>query len=152
LNEFAPPRQLRRYASLLLVIAKEQVMPLFFNACPSFTADCEAYGCNPRDHLLYIEMGLLARHLIELYKSNQTAEFPAVFRIIERLHIEGDYYVKEAATIGMLESIQNIAGNNGLDPDVFVPWLGVESRKWWDQLNDFWQGKIPRVGVTIDEA
>jgi hypothetical protein len=31
--------------------------------------------------------------------------FPAVFEIIERMHLKGDHYVKEAATIGMLEGI-----------------------------------------------
>jgi len=45
-----------------------------------------------------------------LEKANRTEEFPAVFEIIERMHLEGDDYVKEAATIGMLEGIQNVAG------------------------------------------
>ena len=57
-------------------------------------------------------MGELAHHMVDLIKSNQTSEFLAVFDVIERLHIEGDHYVKEAGTIGILESIQNVASNN----------------------------------------
>jgi len=39
-----------------------------------------------------------------------------VFKVVERLHLEGDHFVKEAATIGLLEDIQNIAGNLALEP------------------------------------
>ena len=135
------------------MITKDLVMPLFLAACPSFVPPWEEYrASNPDKGLLYIDMGELAHHMVDLIKLNQTSEFSAVFDIIERLHIEGDDYVKEAATIGILESIQNVASNNGVDPEAFVPWLRTESRKWWRQLNDFWQAKIPYVGATINEA
>jgi hypothetical protein len=128
-------------------------MPLFLEACPSFGEKWEEHRAFKADEqLLYVDMGEFAHHLVELHKSNQTTEFPRVFDIIERLHIDGDHYVKEAATIGMLEGIQNVASNNGVDRRVFVPYLGKESLKWWRQLNDFWQAKIPYVGATIDEA
>ena len=92
-------------------------MPLFLNASPSFAPVWEKYrASNPDEGLLYIDMDELSHHMVDLIKSNQTDEFPAVFEIIERLHIEGDHYVKEAATIGILESIQNVASNNGVDP------------------------------------
>ena len=128
-------------------------MPLFLKACPSFAPDWEQYrAANPDEGLLYIDVSELAHHMVALIKSNQTSEFSAVFDVIERLHIEGDDYVKEAATIGVLESLQNIASNNGVDPEAFVPWLGLESRRWWRQLNDFWQAKIPYVGATINDG
>lgn len=135
------------------MITKEQVMPLFLSACSSFAPEWEKYRASyPDEGLLYIDMGELAHHMVDLIKTNQTSEFSAVFDIIERLHIEGDHYVQEAATIGILESIQNVASNNGVDPEAFVPWLRTESRRWWRQLNDFWQAKIPYVGATINEA
>ncbi len=135
------------------MITKEQVMPLFLNACPSFAPDWEKYrASNPDEGLLYIDVSELAHHMVDLIKSKQTSEFPAVFDVIERLHIDGDDYVKEVATIGVLESLQNVASNNGVDPEAFVPWLGIESRRWWRQLNDFWQAKIPYVGATINDG
>ena len=124
------------------MITKEQVMPLFLEACPSFGEKWDDHHSLYADEqLLYVDMGEFAHHLVELHKSNQTTEFRAIFDIIERLHIDGDHYVKEAATIGMLEAIQNVASNNGVDPRVFVPYLGTKSIKWWAQLNDFWQTK-----------
>jgi hypothetical protein len=135
------------------MITKGQVMPLFLSACPSFAPDWETYrATNPDEGLLYIDMSELAYHMVGLIKTNQTNEFPAVFDVIERLHIEGDDYVKEATTIGILESLQNIASNNGVDPEAFAPWLRTESRKWWHQLIEFWQARIPYVGATINEA
>lgn len=60
--------------------------------------------------------------------------------MVERWHREGDSYVKEAATIGLLEGIQNIAGNR-FDPKRFACWLKAESKRWWDKLNRFWNGE-----------
>ena len=63
-----------------------------------------------------------------------------MFRVVEVLHTDGDAYVREAATIGLLESIQNVAGNIGVDPECFVPHLEPETSKWWAKLNAFWNG------------
>jgi hypothetical protein len=134
-------------------ITKEQVMPLLLEACPSFTERWEEHRAFYDDEdLLYIDLGEFAHHLVKLHKTNQTGEFPAVFDVIERLHLDGDDYVREAATIGMLEGIQNVAGNLDVDPEVFAPYLKPESAKWWRQLNDFWDGKILNVGATENEA
>lgn len=56
--------------------------------------------------------------------------------------MEGDDYVKEAATIGMLEGIQNVAGNSRVDSKLFAKYLKLESAKRWRQLNSFWEAKI----------
>jgi len=79
------------------MITKEQVMP-FFPTRVVLRARLEKYrASNPDEGLLYIDMSELAHHMVDLIKSKQTSEFPAVFDVIERLHIEGDDYVKEAA-------------------------------------------------------
>ena len=90
-----------------------------------------AYWGDERDEkILCTDLGEFAGHIVDLYKQNQTQEFPAVFDSSERLHIESDDYVKEAAIICLLEGIQNIAGNSGIDPEVFAPYLKPESAKW----------------------
>ncbi|WP_197484622.1 hypothetical protein [Phormidesmis priestleyi] len=128
------------------MIAKDQIMPLLLEACPSFTqkwAEYRAfYECKD---LLYVELDTFVDHIVELLKTNRTDEFPAVFEIIERLHLEGDDYVREATTIGALEGIQNVARNSGTDTEEFIQYLRPESLKWWRQLNEFWTGKIPFV-------
>ena len=124
-------------------MTNDQVMPLLLSACPSFSTRWEEHRAFYEDEqLLYIDLGEFAHHLIELEKANRTEEFPAVFEIIERMHVDGDDYVKEAATIGMLEGIQNVAGNSGIDPERFAKYLKPESAKRWRQLNKFWEGKV----------
>jgi hypothetical protein len=132
------------------MITKEKVMPLLLNACPSFTEKWQkhlAYWENANS--LYHDLAEFNGHLFELFINNLIGEFSAVFEVVEKLHLEGDDYVKEAATIGLLEGIQNLAGNSGVNSEEFRQYLKPETAKWWQQLNDFWDGKIPYVGATI---
>jgi hypothetical protein len=134
-------------------ITKDQVMPLLLEVCPTFTQKWEdSRASYEGESLLYVELGAFAHHLVELHKLNRTDEFPAVFDVIERLHVEGDGYVKEAATIGLLEGMQNVAGNSGVNPEEFLEHLKPESKKWWRQLNNFWEGKVPFTGSSPHEA
>jgi len=119
---------------------------MILEACPSFR---ETWDTSPDKDLLYVVVGNLARHLLTLYRAGQTDEFKPVCETVERLHVEGDDYVRELATIGFLEGVQNVWANNGADPEDFYPFLLPESRKWWKELNDFWAGKIPRVGAGL---
>jgi hypothetical protein len=129
------------------VIERNGVMPLLLAACPSFETPWQAYVSGPvyESDLLYIHLAEFARHLVDLKRREQTAEFPDVFAAVERLHLEGDPYVAEAATIGLLEGIQNIAGNTGVAPESFVRYLEPESSRWWRRLNDFWAGGRSQV-------
>ncbi len=113
-------------------------------ACPSFipTWDqfCADWKDEPGELPLYVALGALASHLVEGMRAGTTQEFPAVFLVVERWHCEGDDYVRESATIGLLEGVQNIAGNSGVDPSLFERWLLPESHRWWLKLNRFWSG------------
>jgi hypothetical protein len=89
---------------------------------------------------LNLALGDLAHHLVEQLDAGKTNRFEAVFDVVERWHCEGDHYVKEAATIGLLEGIQNNSEHWGIDPSRFECWLKPESKRWWDKLNRFWNG------------
>jgi hypothetical protein len=137
------------------MVTKEQVMLLLLTACPSFFKRWEEQLLlyeEGDEQLLYLDLAEFADHLVELHKAHRIEEFPAVFQVVESLHLEGDHFVKEATTIGLLEGIQNQARNLGVDPEEFLQYLGAQSLRWWRQLNDFWNAKIPYVGATIDEA
>ena len=118
-------------------------MPLLMEACPSYRPPAEDQD------LLYVALGNFVRHLLQLQRQSRTLEFPEVARAIERLHVEGDHYVREAATIGLLEGIQNVWTNEGTDPELFVCHLLPVSDKWWQSLNDFWNGKSKFVGEGL---
>lgn len=132
------------------MIEQEQAMPLLLTACPSFkgrwaTYLADHYGAGD-ERLLYCELGEFSRHLIELASSGDAGELPAVFAAIERLHLEGTPYVREAATIGLLEGIQNNASHCDFDLRRLTPYLRPESAYWWQQVSDFWEGRIRFVG------
>jgi hypothetical protein len=131
------------------VIAKDEVMPLLLEECPSFREPWNAYLATPsyEPGNVYVDLGEFATHLVELMRLGSTEEFSAAFDAVERLHLEGDAFVMEAATIGLLEGIQNVSGNTGVDPAAFVPYLRPESAKWWDELDRFWDGTSPYVGA-----
>ncbi len=97
-------------------IRKIDLQPLLVAACPSFSSD-ETIS------LPYLLLGEFAHHLLALHKRNSTGDFPAVIELIERLHLEGDAYVREAATIGLLEGIQNLWMHHRIDPEEFGRFL-----------------------------
>jgi hypothetical protein len=135
-------------------ITSAEVMPLLLAACPSFSepwAKIESENTdNEYGRLHYLDSGEFAGHLVDLVVRGDIDELPAVFRVIERLHVEGDDFVRELATIGYLEAMQNVAGNEGVDPVVFEQYLLPESLRWWRGLNAFWERRIPVVS-PVDE-
>ena len=96
---------------MAVVIGESEVMPLLRAACPSFEERWRAHVSSNiyEEGLLYLDLAELARHLVELMQADTTTELPAVFEVIERLHLDGTDAVKEAATIGLLEDLQNLA-------------------------------------------
>ena len=129
------------------------MVPLLVEACPSFAHKWEIhkkeyYG--EENFLPYVALMEFCVHVVELYKAGRTQEFDEIFNVVERLHLDGDDYVREATTIGFLEGLQNRSENIGNGKADFPKFLLPESAKWWEQLNLFWDGKISYVGETIE--
>lgn len=131
------------------MIGRADVIPLLLAACTSFRERWSTVEAEKIDdevgRLHYIDAAEFARHVVDLVKAQRTEELSEVFWVIEELHVEGDQYVRELATIGYLEGFQNVSSNRGVDPVYFEPYLGPEARRWWRGLNAFWQGEIPLV-------
>lgn len=125
-------------------------MPPLLEACPSFSKRWEEFLENETEERLpYIEIGYFGHHLVDLLEQGDTREFD----IVERLHLEGDDYVRGLATIGLLESIQNHAAHRRVEernasPEAFEPYLRPETARWWRGLNNFWEGRSPTVQPT----
>ncbi|MFO0808878.1 MAG: hypothetical protein U0746_09665 [Gemmataceae bacterium] len=124
------------------MIAKDDMVPVLLDACPSFIPAWRAFLAEWRgeaDQPLYLALGDLARHLIGLVERGETTELPAVFRVVERWHLEGEEYVRTAATVGLLEDLQNWnLHEHGTDPAQFRGMLGPESARCWDELAASW--------------
>ena len=120
------------------------MIPLLVEASPGFSSRWREFQAEWKDDKeglpYYVCLGDFARYLGEKLKEGDIGDFPAIFRVVERLHVESDSYVREAATVGLLEGIQNIHGESAVK---FVPYLEPETKRWWDKLNDFWEtGKL----------
>ena len=121
------------------MITLDDVMPLVLEACPAFLPVLEAYyrrydvipGSRP---FYYIEAVKLTSWLDKRVESQETACFPTLFTLIERLLAEGTNQVRDLAAVGIIEGLQNVAynrrGSNA--PLIYVPWLGPLARKEWD--------------------
>ncbi|WP_019606454.1 hypothetical protein [Teredinibacter turnerae] len=94
----------------------------------------------------YLALGDLARYISKLISESRDEELKSIFAVIERWHLEGDSYVKEAATIGMLEGLQNINVVGEGIPEKVELYLLPESKKWWEKVYEFWE-----EGKTISE-
>jgi hypothetical protein len=90
---------------------------------------------------LYLALGSLAAHLLQRLKNKDTEGFDRIFAVVEDWHTAGDAYVSEAATVGFLESVQNLSGGNDRRVTTVEPWLGPVSRRWWDKLDRYWSGE-----------
>jgi hypothetical protein len=125
-------------------ITKDEMMGQLLEACPSFLPQWRAFLDEWEEDAdeppLYIALGELARHLVGMLERGETGSFPAVFSVVERLHTEGDEYVRTAATVGLLEDLQNKnLYASDTNPERFRQYLGPVSEKWWDKLYRLWE-------------
>jgi hypothetical protein len=129
-------------------------MPLILEATPSFAvlwADLKDENADDEGRLYYLDAAAVARHLVDLLERGVGNEVAATLAVVERLHVQGSGYVRELATIGYLEDLQNWAARSStVQPEDFVPLLGPESRRWWRGLNALWSGEVPPPVRPLD--
>ncbi|UTW60822.1 hypothetical protein KFE98_12385 [bacterium SCSIO 12741] len=99
------------------------------------TYDYEA----PSDRLPYVEMGDIARFIVDKKKSDNTEHFIPFFENVEELMIHGDQYTRELMVVGLFEGIQNRGGSQIDYYRSFDKWLKPESLKAWRKLIEFWE-------------
>ncbi len=119
------------------MVTQGEIIPLLREVAPRWEPD--------NNDPVYVQLGSLGRHIVTCVASGQTEGLAPIFAALERLHVDGDAYTREAATIGILESIQNHAGHENLPFSKFEPMLRPETRRWWDKLLAFWEGQSPTV-------
>jgi hypothetical protein len=124
------------------MITKDQMMGVLLKVCLSFHPTWEAFlehwkeSADDLPH--YLALADFARHLIGMLERSETESFPAIFQEVERLQLEGEHYVREAAVVGLLEDLQNLNLHSTTEPEQFRPFLSPESSKAWDKLYEFW--------------
>ena len=136
------------------MITRDDVMPLLVAACPSLAplwADLEheeVYVNEDGSRLHYMDAGEVVADLVALHRVGADDEVRSAFAVIERLHREGDPYVRELATIGYLEDVEGEVSSEPDELAFFESVLGPESARWWRGLRAFWAGRAPHVTAT----
>jgi len=128
------------------LIRPPEMLPLLVEACPSFAPQWEQFLTEWADETekpYYLALADLARHLSLLLASGNDQVLRRVFTVLERLIVEGDSYVSEAAIVGLLEDLQNTNLHSGTTPEQYLPFLLPKSKRWWAKVEAFWaEGKL----------
>jgi hypothetical protein len=115
------------------MLRKGDVFPLLLDACPSFRPEWDDERSYWGAEIASGHVGIIGfpAHIIDLFLASRTECFPAVFALVERMIVDGDGGVQDLATAGLLEDLQNMAVNEGIDVDSFVPWLAPQAGRFW---------------------
>ncbi len=139
-----------------MMITPDQMFAPLILACPDFEPFWQSFmdDWQPRKKRplpYYLLLNDLARHIGRKYAAGDTDQFVAIFAVVEHWHVEGDEYVQKAASIGLLEDLQN-PGNFpvGRARDIY-PWLGPATRIWWDKLEDYWAKGMARYDHSSEK-
>ena len=129
------------------MIEKDTMMAPMLEACPSFRPAWEEFveewRSEPDPQPLYLALSSLARYLISALSVRDAATMSRAFAVVERWLLEGDKYVREAATVGLLEDLQNTSLHEATSPRDFEPYLLPKSLKVWRDVERFWETGEP---------
>lgn len=125
------------------MIHPDQMFVLILEAYPEFSSHWnefyDEWSEEPVDFPYYLLISDLVRECSRLLAAGHEAEIRKIFDVVERWHLEGDPYVKEAAVIGFVEDLQNTNLHSGTSPDDFIQFLGPEGLYWWPKVERFWE-------------
>jgi hypothetical protein len=125
-------RMINRHALFTELLA---AYPGFKTQHDAFMIDWADEAEGPPNNLLLAD---LARECSMLLAKGRQADVREIFGVFEDWLLNGDNYVREAATVGFLEDIQNTNLHSGTAPDDFLPFCGPEALFWWEKVARFW--------------
>jgi hypothetical protein len=135
------------------VIQKNQIMPLVLARCLGFRPIWNKHREFWQDEEagIYNDLAQFANFIVDCYAQKDTEQVVAAFRLVEELLDGGDEEVRNAAAIGFLEDVTNIASWKPFKAVVFVQWLGPKSKAAWDEIEEMWRGKSSLSDVVRAE-
>ena len=122
------------------MITKEQVVPAILEACPFYEETWKKHFAFYEEDLLYVFVPDLVNSVVELDTENKQQEILSVFKVIEKLLVEGDKDVKNIIKIGVLEDFRYIFGKHF---EKFSKYLKPNSLKFWKTVKTRGLDKLP---------
>lgn len=115
--------------------------------CPEFAPHwlqyLDSWEGNPSGE--YNDMSALADWVVNRMAVGALDCFARLFDEVESLLVGSTTDVRNVIVIGLLEDIQNMSRDLGIDPDIALRYLGPESRKEWffliRHLQQDWPGQ-----------
>jgi hypothetical protein len=117
------------------------MLPLLVDACPSFEPEWQRFKTDYTDdpeRFLYVALAPFTQCLSRALAAGDTKTLRRVFDLLERLIVDGDANVQEAAVVGIIKNLQNSTLHDQTTPDDYVPYLMPESQRWWGKVQTFW--------------
>lgn len=100
----------------------------------------------------YNDIAEFAHFVVEdLYPNGNTADLQRAFDLMEQWLVNGNQNLRNLIAVGFLEDVQNVASWQAFGREVFIPFLGPESRQAWYDLERIWVGKTSVMEVLRDE-
>ena len=117
-------------------------MELILNKVPEFEPAWQAHleFWDGDEAGLSNDIAEFSAYLIENLASISSDRRKELFLFIESCLIEGDKLVKDAISTCLLENLLNAVSGERVSPDLFVDFLGTESRSYcksWDEFTGF---------------
>jgi hypothetical protein len=124
------------------------VCPEFKPAWQEYLASWEGTPTGEFNHI-----NALADWLVDLMAAQRLECFPSLFGEVEALLVGASADLRDVLVIGLLEDLQYLSTDRGVDPDIALAFLGPESRKSWFELIRLLHGpeRGGWVGQTLDE-
>ena len=129
------------------------MIPILLERCPGFAPAWQKHReeWGQKQAGIYNDLAKFVHFLVKSYGQGETDSFPAVFEAVEVFIVEGDEETKNAAALGILETLQCVASWKPFGARAFVKWLGPKSREAWAEIEEMWRGKNSLMDVIRAE-
>jgi hypothetical protein len=116
-----------------------EIIPLMLKIAPGFQQRWDNYlqHWDNEPPGIYTSIGQFAHYIVDSVDSN-APWLPEFFRLIELMVVEGNEDIQLLVTVGFLEDILTISSWRPHKGEVFLQWLGPESKKFWDKSDKLW--------------
>lgn len=127
------------------MINKENLIEYLLKEAPEFKKQLELSEPDLKKGEDYTILAEFARYLLGLFKEKKEVQLKKLFTLVDQIFKDGDPYVKNAITIGFLETLQNnVSWEEGIEQKDFLPFLSEALKVEWKNVIDFWEGKMNR--------
>jgi hypothetical protein len=94
----------------------------------------------------------LAAYIVDQFEAKRMSDVRSAFDLADNLITEGTEAELHAATIGFLETVQNVASHRKCGSAAFEEFLGPSSKDAWLELDTVWRGKRKLAEVVAAET